>query len=490
MLCAECGQENPEGARFCSACGASLVEAAPAREFRKTVTVLFCDVAGSTALGESLDPEPLRALLAGYFERMKGIVEGHGGTVEKFIGDAVMAVFGVPAVHEDDALRALRAAVEMREALGQLEIEGRIGVNTGEVVTGTEERLATGDAVNVAARLEQAARPGEILIGETTFRLTRDAAEVEPLEPLALKGKSDSLAAFRLLGVREGAPAFARRLDAPMVGRERERQLLGQAFERSRDEQACQLFTMLGPGGIGKSRLVQEFVAAVENAATVVFGRCLPYGEGITYWPLLEVLEGLGRELEIGAPEETAWAARKLFEEVAAERPLVIVFDDIQWAEPTLLDLIEHVADLSRDAPIVLLCVARPELLDARPGWGGGKLNATTILLEPLSEEEVRELVANLLDRAELPRDVLHRLEEAAEGNPLFVEEMLAMLAEDGTGGEIEVPPTIQALLAARLDRLEAAERDVLGRASVEGKVFHAGGVVTLTPDDLRPAVI
>jgi class 3 adenylate cyclase/tetratricopeptide (TPR) repeat protein len=489
QLCAECGQENPEGARFCNACGGSLIEAAPAREVRKTVTVLFCDVTGSTALGESLDPEPLRALLARYFERMKGIVERHGGSVEKFIGDAVMAVFGVPAVHEDDALRALRAAVEMREAFPELGIEGRIGVNTGEVVTGTEERLATGDAVNVAARLEQAAQPGEILVGEATVNLARDAAEVEPVEPLQLTGKSEPLRAFRLVGVREGAPAFALRLDSPMVGRARERQLLRQAFERSRDERGCHLFTILGPAGIGKSRLVGELLDSVEDEATVVTGRCLSYGEGITYWPLLEVLEPLGRELEIGMPEETAWAARKLFEEIAAERPLVVVFDDIQWAETTVLDLIEHIADLSRDAPILLLCVARPELLDARPAWGGGKLNATTILVEPLGEIEVGELVANLLDRAELPGDVLRRVEEAAEGNPLFVEEMLAMISEDGHNGEIDVPPTIQALLAARLDRLAPAERDVLGRASVEGKVFHAGGVATLGPDELRPAV-
>jgi class 3 adenylate cyclase/tetratricopeptide (TPR) repeat protein len=456
---------------------------------RKTVTVLFCDVTGSTALGESLDPEPLRALLARYFEEMKEIVERHGGTVEKFIGDAVMAVFGVPAVHEDDALRALRAAVEMRDAFPGLGIEGRIGVSTGEVVTGTEERLATGDAVNVAARLEQAARPGEVLVSEATFRLARDAAEVEPVEPLALKGKSAPLPAFRLISVRAGAPAFTRRLDSPMVGREREGGLLRQAFERSRDERACHLFTILGPAGIGKSRLVAELLKGIGAEATVVSGRCLPYGEGITYWPLLEILEALGRELELGSPEETAWAARKLLEEAAGRRPLVVVLDDIHWAEPTFLDLVEHVADLSRDAPILLVCVARPELLDTRPGWGGGKLNATTILLEPLGEDEVGRLVANLLDEAPLPPGVLERVEAAAEGNPLFVEEMLAMLAEDGADVEIEIPPTIQALLAARLDRLDSEERDVLGRASVEGKVFHAGGVATLAPQELRPSV-
>jgi tetratricopeptide (TPR) repeat protein len=328
-----------------------------------------------------------------------------------------------------------------------------------------------------------------VLLSDATFRLARDAAEVETVEPLVLKGKSAPIAAFRLTSVRAGAPAFTRRLDSPMVGRERERELLRQAFERARDERACHLFTILGPAGIGKSRLVGELVDAVQSEATVVSGRCLPYGEGITYWPLLEILDGLQRELELGAPEETAWAARKLFEEVADERALVVVLDDMNWAEPTFLDLVEHVADLSRDAPILLVCVARSEFLDARPAWGGGKLNATTILLEPLSGEEIEQLVANLLERAELPADVLHRVEEAAEGNPLFVEEMLAMIAEDGRGGGVEVPPTIQALLAARLDRLEPAERDVLGRASIEGKVFHAGGVAVLVPDDLRPDV-
>jgi predicted ATPase/class 3 adenylate cyclase len=452
---------------------------------RKTVTVLFCDVVGSTALGEAVDPEALRALLARYFERMKAIVEHHGGTVEKFIGDAVMAVFGVPVVHEDDALRAARAALEMRAAFADLDIEGRIGVNTGEVVTGTEERLATGDAVNVAARLQQAAQPGEILIGEATRRLARDAVEVEPVDPLAAKGKSEPLQAFRLVGVLQGAEPFARRLDSPLVGRMRERRLLREAFERSRDERACSLFTILGPAGIGKSRLVRDLLDSVESEATIVVGRCLSYGEGITYWPLLEVLARLDRELWIGTPEETAWAARKLLEEVAVERPLVAVFDDVQWAEPTFLDLIEHIADLSRDAPILLLCVARPELLDARPAWGGGKLNATTILLEPLGTDDVAALIENLGGDLDAARRA--RIAEAAEGNPLFAEEMLAMVA--GNGEAPAVPPTIQALLAARLDRLDQPERDVLGRASVEGKVFHLGALSTLAPDELRPAV-
>ena len=267
---------------------------------RKTVTVLFCDITGSTALGETIDPERLRALLARYLERMEAIVERHGGSVEKFIGDAVMAVFGVPVVHEDDALRAVRAAVEMREALPELGLQGRIGVTTGEVVTGTEERLATGDAVNVAARLEQAAQPGEVLVGQPTLALVRDAAEVEPVEPLGLKGKAKPVPAFRLLGVRD---APERPPERPFVGRERELALIREALERVRAERRCELFTVVGDAGVGKSRLVAEALTRVE--ALVVRGRCPPYGEGITYWPVVEVL----KQLDL-LPEDEAAAGR------------------------------------------------------------------------------------------------------------------------------------------------------------------------------------
>ena len=286
MVCASCGHQNSDTARFCEACGAVL--GSESGERRKVVTVLFCDVVGSTALGESTDPEALRALLARYFERMSGIVELHGGSVEKFIGDAVMAVFGVPAAHEDDALRACRAAAEMRDAFAGLGIEGRIGVSTGEVVTGTEERLATGDAVNVAARLEQAAQPGEVLVDEPTLALVRDAVEVESFEPLELKGKSQPVPAFRLVRVRDAAE---RRHDATFVGRERELALLQETWERVRAEQRCELVTVVGEAGVGKSRLVAEALEPIE--ATVVRGRCLPYGEGITYWPVVEVLKQL-----------------------------------------------------------------------------------------------------------------------------------------------------------------------------------------------------
>ena len=504
LTCPACGRDNPDGSSFCNACGADLAEPAAAeREYRKVVTLLFCDVVGSTALGESTDPEALRALLGRYFDEMKAIVERHGGTVEKFIGDAVMAVFGVPQLHEDDALRAVRAAVEMRDALPVLGVEARIGVNTGEVVVGTAERLATGDAVNVAARLEQAAGAGEVLLGAETAALVRDAVETEELE-LELKGKSEPLVAHRLVSLQAQAPAFARRFDAQLVGRERELRRLQEAFGQAGEDRSCQLFTLLGTAGVGKSRLTAEFIGSLDGAR-VVRGRCLPYGEGITYWPVIEVLkqlppareldldpaavaaiEGLlGDEPAVSSTEEIPWALRTLLESAAASAPVVVVFDDIHWAEPAFLDLIEHVADLSRAAPILLLCLARPELLERRPGWGGGKLNATTVLLEPLSATQTDELLERLLGEATLDEELRERIRDAAEGNPLFVEEMVAFVEASGDS-EVTVPGTIQALLAARLDQLEPGERGVLERGSVEGRVFHRGAVQALAPEETQ----
>jgi class 3 adenylate cyclase/tetratricopeptide (TPR) repeat protein len=459
------------------------------------VTVLFCDVAGSTALGESVDAEALRALLARYFERMKSIVERHGGVVEKFIGDAVMAVFGLPAVHEDDAVRALRAAAEMQLALPELGIEGRLGVCSGEVVTGTEERLATGDAVNVAARLQQAAQPGETLLGETTLRLARDAVEVEPVEALSLKGKREPVPAWRLVAV--STAAAERRFDSVLVGRERELGALTEAWERARAGPGCELLTLVGAAGVGKSRLVAEFLAAAD--ATVVRGRCLSYGEGISYWPVVEVLSQLEAQrsrLELdplaadalaallghggtSSTDEIAWAFRKLLEAVAAEAPLVAVFDDIQWGEDVFLDLLEHVAFLSTGAPILLLCMGRPELLDRRSGWGG------VTRLQPLSAEEAELLMEARISGREVDAQVRERILRAAGGNPLFVEEMAAMVQASGNG-EVEVPPTLQALLTARLDQLDRPERSVLERGAVEGEVFHHGVVQALTPEEPR----
>ena len=502
---------------------------------RKTVTVLFCDVTGSTALGERLDSESLRRVMERYFALAREVLERHGGTVEKFIGDAVMAVFGIPVVHEDDALRATRAAHELREELAVLnaklqsefgtELQIRMGVNTGEVVTSEGGTLATGDAVNVAARLEQAAAPGDILIGDSTRQLAEGALELEPVAPVDAKGKSEPLVAYRLVGVRTDAPAFERRFDAPFIGREGELEQLAQAYARAVRDRSCHLFTVLGPAGIGKSRIVYEFVAATADPI-VLRGRCLAYGEGITYFPLVEILEQIaadeelsrlfgddprGRELlntvsaSIGLADEvvvvredTFRAVRLLLELLAGVRPLILVFDDAHWAEPTLLDLIDHVTDWSRDAPILLLCVARPELLDARLGWGGGKHNATSILLEPLSDTEANALIDNLLAGGDLVESLRDRIATSAEGNPLFVEQMLALIAQgDGNGsGDVAVPPTIQALLATRLEQLPAGERVAAERASVIGKEFwrtalaEIGGEASALPGLVRKELI
>ncbi len=548
--CSNCGRASPEDFTFCPACGQPLTPA-PGREVRKTVTVVFCDVTGSTAMGERLDPESLRDVQSRYFEAMRAAIERHGGTVEKYIGDAVMAVFGIPQVHEDDALRAVRAAVDMREELAALNkelerdrgvtIQLRIGVNTGEVVAGTsatDPALVTGDAVNVAARLEQGAAPGEVLIGEPTHRLVRDAVQADEVAPLEAKGKAQPVRGYRLLAVREVVGAIPRRLDSPMVGRERQLAQLFQAFEAAEADQACQLFTVLGPAGVGKSRLVGELLSGLGDRSLILQGRCLPYGVGITYFPVVEaikqaagladfdlpdvveakvcsVLEGdehqelvcrhvsqLMGVADAAAGEETFWAIRRFFEASARERPLVLVFDDIHWGEPTFLDLVEHVADWSRGSPIVLLCMARPDLLDTRPGWGGGKLNAATVSLEPLSEQQSERLIENLLGSAELPEEVAERIVETAEGNPLFVEETLAMLIDDGrvvredgrwvAAGDVSsvtVPPSIQALLASRLDRLTPEERGTLEAAAVVGKEFFAGAVRDLVGPEARSRV-
>jgi class 3 adenylate cyclase/tetratricopeptide (TPR) repeat protein len=481
-VCANCGHGNRESASFCEACGSALtVGPSPARPQRKTVTVLFCDLTGSTALGETLDPERLRAVLARYFERMKGIAERYGGSVEKFIGDAVMAVFGMPVVHEDDALRAVRAAVEMRNALPELELQGRIGVMTGEVVTGTEGWLA-GDAVNVAARLEQAAQPGEVLLGEPTLVLLRGAVEVESVEPLELKGKSAPVPAYRLLRALE---APERLYETRFVGRERELGLVRSAWERAQAEQRCELVTLLGDAGIGKSRLAAEALASID--ATVVRSRCLPYGEGITYWPVVEVLQQLdvrpsdevaaaairsllGETEAATSADEIAWAFRKTLEQAAMEQPLVVVIDDLHWGEETFLDLVEHVALLSSSAPILLVCLARPELLNRRPDW------PITLRVEPLGDDDLAELIPE-----GLPEELREKVTRAAGGNPLFIEEMVAMAA--GADGKVAVPPTLQTLLAARLDQLETSERTVLERGAVEGAIFHRGAVQALSPE-------
>jgi len=550
VVCPSCGTENPDSAKFCSECAAPLALKARSRESRRTVTILFADVSGSTSLGEQLDPESMRALMGRYFTEMRTIIERHGGTVEKFIGDAVMAVFGIPILHEDDALRAVRAAADIGERLDALnaELEAergiairfRTGVNTGEVVAGdpaSGQTLVTGDAVNTAARLEQAATPGEIVIGPLTYQLVRDAVEVEPLEPINAKGKGEPVPAYRLVSVTIGAAGHARRLNAPIVGRDRELHVMADAFDRAVEDQAGQLVTMLGAAGVGKSRLVQEFQQQAKGQATFLMGRCLSYGEGLTYWPLADALRthvainedepleswragllalvagqpnaqaivdqvaGLIGVGETASGADAFWAVRRLLEGMARQRPLVLVIDDLQWATPTFLDLIEHVADWTHDVPILLVCLARPELLDLRSGWGGGRMNATSFLLEPLDAASIDRLLSHLISGADVATERRRRIAAAAEGNPLFVEELVAMLTErdeligeDHPGGsadtaELEVPPTIEALMAARIDQLPAEEREVLERGSVIGMQFGAGEVSRLA-DDSRPVAV
>jgi class 3 adenylate cyclase/tetratricopeptide (TPR) repeat protein len=495
---------------------------------RKTVTVVFCDVTESTRLGETLDPETHRRLMSRFFEEMQAAIEAHGGTVEKFIGDAVMAVFGVPTVHEDDALRAVRAAVEMRnrlQALNQeleqrfgITLELRIGVNTGEVVAGDPNaghNLVTGDAVVIAKRLEEAAPPGQILIGKATYPLVKDAVDAGPLQTFPAKGQRE-VRSRRLDEVRPGQAGIARRLDAPLIDRKLELAAIEAAFDDVQAEVALRLVTVFGAPGIGKSRLAAEAVASIGDRARTLSGRCLPYGEGITFWPVVELLRSAGGEAGIAAAlgavedadvvserlrgvlgaasaarnEETFWAIRRFLEALASERPLLVVFEDIHWAEPTFLDLVEYLAGWARGAGILILCLARRELLDRRPGWANPRDNARVLTLDPLSEDEADELLAGLRAESTLTDLTVERISIAAEGNPLFIEQLVAMAAENGGGdGGLRLPPSIQALLAERLDRLSAPERSVIEHAAVIGKEFVRGEIGELCPAELRPSL-
>ena len=554
QTCPGCGEENPDRFRLCGYCGTVLVAAQPPpqEEVRKTVTVVFCDLKDSTALGDRLDSEALREVLALYFSAMKPVLEGHGGTIEKYIGDAIMAVFGLPRMHEDDALRAVRAAARMREALAELNVtlraefgvtlENRTGVNTGEVVagdTGGSQRLATGDTVNVAARLEQAAPAGEVLIGESTYRLVREAVEVVPVEPLTLKGKPEPVPAYRLLSVTEGARS-TRPADLPLVGRAREIAALDAEFRRSVAGPECRLVTLLGEAGVGKSRLIEEFVRSIADEAAVLQGRCLSYGDGITFWPLAEVFRQaagivpedgeedarvklasrfgerladatsriesvMGLSEQQYGKDELFWAVRAVLQELVRRRPLVVVFDDIHWAEPTFLDLIED-SSTPRSA-CRSSSSARPATSSTRTGRVSpqGGAAASQIELGELSREESGLVVRNLLGEASLPGPLGRRILGLAEGNPLFIEQMLSMLIDDGLLREqagrwvfsgaaeaVSVPGNVSSLLGARLDRLGPAERRVVESASVIGLEFSSGAVSVLVQEgdartDLEP---
>src|SRR5262245_28732396 len=486
---------------------------------RKLATVLFVDLVDSTALVTGADPEVVRRRVQTFFDRVSHCVITHGGIVEKFAGDAVMAAFGIPVAHEDDAERAVRAGLAILDAVEELELEARVGVEAGEIVTEDgEATFATGEAVNVAARLEQAAEPGQLLLGPGAHRLTLGRVDVEDVGPIELKGLGRPVWAWRAVGTSAPSGDRPRSLQAPLVGREAELDLLQNTYERAIRDRRAHLFTIYGEPGVGKSRLAREFADALEGA-TVLPGRSLPYGEGVTYWPLAEmvkcaagiadddpldvaieklrafcedeavadllglasgVLEAVQAE---ASAQEIAWAGREWAERLALEQPLVLVFEDIHWAEEPLLELIEHLVTWVREAPLLVITLARPELLDIRPGWGGGRVRATSIELEPLGPSESEELVDALTTDGELSEDDRQALLAKTEGNPLFLEETVRMLAEEGSGDIGRIPDTLQALIAARIDRLAPDAKALLQRAAVIGRVFWEGALERLSPE-------
>ena len=498
-------------------------DVASPRETRKTVSVVAADV---LSLGGPHDPEALRRPMSRAVETVTGVLERHGARTEPSAAGGVIGIFGVPTVHEDDAIRAVRAASEARDALlelrdelerdSEIAIALRSGVNTGDVVaeTAAARTLVAGDAVNIAARLQQAADPGEILLDEQTERLVRDAVRTERVDSDALVATGRG-SAWRLLELTPEAPGYLRRLETPLVGRAEELEQLQHCFELAVEQRAAKLFTILGPAGIGKTRLARELVRSLDERATVVQGHCPSYGEGITFWPLREIVGQVGDLSEaldgegdadatadriLGAVglsgqettnEETFWAARKLFEALARRRPLVVLLEDAHWAEPAVLDLVEHIVEWSSDAPIVFICLGRPELVDERPRLAGGRANVASVVLEPLSDRETDELIDVLSGNVELSAQTRSRIVATAEGNPLFIEQMLAMVAEQGADGgdEVPIPPTIHALLAARLERLGPSERSIVERGAVIGREFSRDALMELVPREEWPTV-
>ncbi|GAC1456129.1 MAG: hypothetical protein NVSMB8_02360 [Candidatus Limnocylindrales bacterium] len=527
-------------------------------EERKLVSVLFADTVGSTALGAEHDPELIRTTMGRYFERMRQIAERHGGTVEKFIGDAVMVVFGVPKVHDDDAERAVRAGLAMRDELGELnrelavELAARVGINSGEAVAdpgATGQFLVTGDVVNMAARIQQGAEVGEVLVGALTEQLTRVAIEYAEHAPIVAKGRATPVRAFTAVRAKSAIPEQARGLPAmraSLVGRDRELRLLLDTVARATADRAVHVFTLLGEPGVGKSRLVAECLVRLRGEPLIMRGRCLPYGAGITYWPLIEVLRAqagiagsddraaalakLEAHLEAALPTpadrlpvrqrliallglespavalpdvapdrvnaEIGWARRRYLESVTASKAAVLVIDDLQWAEPALIQVIDGILDRMRGVPLALLCVARPELAETHPGWSSGRSNASTMTLEGLDAAQTTTLISRLLDIDDLPADLRAKIAARSEGNPLFCEEFLRMLIDDGRvifqdgrwratadAASVTVPETIVALLAAGIDRLGPAEKRTLQLASIVGERFTAAEVQALAPD-------
>jgi len=556
MICTACGQENPDGFRFCGACAAPLAAGETGqREERKIVTVLFADLVGFTSRSERMDVEDVRGTLAPYHALLREQLEHYGGTVEKFIGDAVMALFGAPIAHEDDPERAVRAALSIRAAIDrlndeepELDLHVRVGVNTGEALVVLDadaargEGMASGDVVNTAARLQTAAPVDGILVGESTYRATDRAITYRSAEPVVAKGKSQPLAVWEAVEARARLGVdVVQRPTTPLVGRGEEVDLLLDALRRCRSERAVQLVTLVGVPGIGKSRLVWELMQAVERDPDFITwrqGRSLPYGDGVTYWALGEMIKAQAGILDTDAaddaggklqaavadlihdPTEAAWveehvralagleaaaavggnrhseaaaAWRRFLEALADRQPLVLVFEDLHWADDALLDFIDHLADWSSDVPMLVVCTARPELLDRRRGWGGGKRNALTVALSPLADTDIARLIGTLLEQALLPADTQLMLLRTAEGNPLYAEEYVRMLIDRGhlqhDGGrwrlagttELPVPESVQGLIAARLDDLPVDQKRLLQDAAVLGKVVWLGALVSMS---------
>jgi class 3 adenylate cyclase/tetratricopeptide (TPR) repeat protein len=544
--CGRCGQENPEGARFCLSCGASL-QPVELRQERKVVTVLFADLVGFTSRAETLDPEDVGAMLEAYHSRLKHELERHGGTVEKFIGDAVMALFGAPTAHEDDPERAVRAALQIRAAIAELNDEDpdrnlrvRVGITTGEALVTLDARpdagqgMAAGDVVNTAARLQAQAPEDGILVDEATRRAVEQIFELRSRDPVVAKGKTDPIPVFEVVEARASFGIDVEQ-DArtPLVGRERERDVLAQALARVRTELAPQLVTLIGVPGIGKTRLVWELFRLVDEDPDLITwrqGRCLPYGDGIAFWAFGEMVKAEAGLLDtdeadvasakleaavaaVVRDEDRAWVAghlrplvglagesgssavdafgawRLFFESLAEQRPLVLVFEDLHWADDGLLDFVDYLVDWAGGVPLLVVCSARPELLERRPTWGGGKLNSATLALSPLGPEDAARLVATLLEQPLLPAPLQHALLDRAEGNPLYAEQYVRMLVDRGflvrgtTGWELAgseelpLPETLQGIIAARLDGLPGPEKQLLQDAAVVGKVFWLGAV-------------
>jgi len=530
--CRNCGQENPEGFRICGMCGTPLGAPATARHERKVVTVLFCDLVGFTAHAERLDPEDVQKILAPYHAHLRHELEHHGGTVEKFIGDAVMALFGAPIAREDDPERAVRAALAIREYAMEGGLELRIGITTGEVLLqmgaspAEGEGMASGDIVNTAARLQSAAPVNGILTDESTYRMTREVVEFRPTKDIRAKGKAEPIPVWEVAKARSRyGMDVTHHAQTDLVGRERELGLLCDALDRARYERIPQLVTLVGVPGMGKSRLVYELSRITDAEADLINwrqGRCLAYGDGAGFSALSEIVKaqagilqadsealaadklriaidgviedahearwveshlrplvGLGTDEGFGLDRRAeAFAAWRRFLEAAAEqRPLVLVIEDLHWAEDGLLDFVDELVGWLVDVPMLIVGTARPELLEHRPGWGGGKLNASTLALAPLSQDQTAALLVEVLGRADLPLDVQRTLLERSDGNPLYAEQFAQLYLERGSAADLAMPETLQGIVSARLDTLTLEEKEALQDGAVMGKVFWSGAV-------------